>query len=104
MVPLTCLTRHYLCTQWVLPITDVPGTGFWNGPSSLKQYFVLSKNGAKYYLKYTFLAFPVLGILGLGTPLLPITGQHSIVAKEVLQTLGAAPIAPKHTTMNSRDD
>ena len=28
-----------------------------------------AKNGSKYYLKYTFLAFPVLGILGLGTPL-----------------------------------
>ena len=51
------LTRH------------VPGTGFWNGPSSLKQYFVLPKNGSKYYLKYTFLVFPVLGILGLGTSL-----------------------------------
>ena len=44
--------------------------GFWNGASTLKQYFVLPKNGSKYYLKYTFLAFPVLGILGLGTPLL----------------------------------
>ena len=47
----------------------VPGTGFWNGASTLKQYFVLPKNGSKYYLKYTFLAFPVLGILGLGTSL-----------------------------------
>ena len=36
---------------------------------TLKQYFVLPKNGSKYYLKYTFLAFSVLGILGLGTPL-----------------------------------
>ena len=47
----------------------VPGTGFWNGASALKQYFVLPKNGSKYYLKYTFFAFPVLGILGLVTPL-----------------------------------
>ena len=47
----------------------VPGTGFWNGASALKQHFVLSKNGSKYYLKYTFLAFPVLGIFGLGTSL-----------------------------------
>ena len=45
----------------------VPGTGFGNGASTLKQYFVLPKNGSKHYLKYTFLAFPVLGILGLGT-------------------------------------
>ena len=48
----------------------VPGTGFWNGASTLNQYFVLPKNGSKYYLKYTFLVFPVLGILGLGTSLL----------------------------------
>ena len=47
----------------------VLGTGFWNGASTLKQYLVLPKNGSKYYLKYTFLAFPVLGILGLSTPL-----------------------------------
>ena len=52
-----------------LQARHVPGTGFWNGASTLKQYFVLPKNGSKYYLKYTFLAFPVLGILGLGTPL-----------------------------------
>ena len=50
-------------------IRQVPGTVFWNGPSSLKQYFALPKNGSKYYLKYTFLVFPVLGILGLGTSL-----------------------------------
>ena len=43
--------------------------GFWNGSNTLKQYFVLPKNGSKYYLKYTFLAFLVLGILVLGTPL-----------------------------------
>ena len=48
----------------------VPGTDFWNGGSTLKQYFVLPKNGSKYYLKYTFLIFPVLGILCLGTPLM----------------------------------
>ena len=48
----------------------VLGTGFWNGASSLKQYFVFPKNGSKYYHKYTFLAFPVLGILDLGTSLL----------------------------------
>ena len=48
----------------------VPTTGFWNGASTLKQYFILFKNGSKYYLKYTFLAFHVLGILGLGTPLI----------------------------------
>ena len=47
----------------------VPRTGFWNGISTLKQYFVLPKNGSKYYLKYTFLAFPVLGVWGLGTSL-----------------------------------
>ena len=47
----------------------VPGTGFWNDASTLNQHFVLPKNGSKYYLKYTFLAFPVLGTLGLGTPL-----------------------------------
>ena len=51
------MTRHVL------------GTGFWNGASTLKQYFVLPKNGSKYYLKYTFLVFPVLGIFGLGTSL-----------------------------------
>ena len=54
---------------------DVPRTGFWNGASTLKQYFVLPKNGSKYYRKYTFLAFPVLGILGLGTALVG-TGIH----------------------------
>ena len=47
----------------------VPGTGFWNGASTLKQHFVLPKNGSKYYLKYTFLVFPVLGIFGLRTSL-----------------------------------
>ena len=53
----------------VVGSSDVLGTGFGNGTSSLKQCFVLPKNGSKYYLKYTFLAFPVLGILGLGTSL-----------------------------------
>ena len=43
--------------------------GFWNGASTLKQCFVLPKNGSKYYLKYTFWAFAVLVILCLGTPL-----------------------------------
>ena len=47
----------------------VPGTGFWNGTSALKQYFVLPKIASKFYLKHTFFAFPVLGILSLGTPL-----------------------------------
>ena len=56
-----------------VPTRHVPGTGFWNGANTLKQYFVLPKNGAKYYLKYTFLVFPVLGILGLGTSLVPTT-------------------------------
>ena len=49
---------------------DFPRTGVWNDVSTLNQYFVLPKNGSKYYLKYTFLAFLVLGILGLVTPLL----------------------------------
>ena len=54
----------------------VPGTGFCNGASTSKQYFVLPKNGSKYYLKYTFLAFSVLGILGLGTPLLQLVAHN----------------------------
>ena len=53
----------------------VPRTGFWNGTKTLKQYFVLPKNGSKYYLKYTFLVFPVLGVLSLGTPLMPDTNE-----------------------------
>ena len=57
-------------TSWGLRTRGVAGMGFWNGTSALKQYFVLPKNGSKYYLKYTLLVFPVLGILGLGTPLL----------------------------------
>ena len=28
-----------------------PGMGFWYGASTLKQYFVLPKNGSKHYLK-----------------------------------------------------
>ena len=52
----------------------VPGTGFWNGASTLKQHFVLPRNGSKYYLKYTFLVFPVLGIFGLGTSLDTLVG------------------------------
>ena len=59
--------RH---TWRTLATRHVPGTGFGNGVSTLKQYFVLPKNGSKYYLKYTFFVFPVLGILGLGTSLL----------------------------------
>ena len=55
-----------------------PGKGFWNGASALKQYFVLPKNGSKYYLKYTFLVFPILGILGLGTPLIWKEGVHDL--------------------------
>ena len=51
----------------------VPRTGFSNGASTLKQHFVLPKNGSKYYLKYTFLVFPVLGIFGLGTSLAAAT-------------------------------
>ena len=58
-------------------IRGVPGTGFWKGDSTVKQYFVLPKNGSKYYLKYTFLAFPVLGILGLGTPLVVIMADNN---------------------------
>ena len=53
----------------IVEIRHVPGTGLWNGASTLKQHFVLPKNGSKYYLKYTFLVFPVLGIFGLGTSL-----------------------------------
>ena len=62
--------------MWV-PARGVLGTGFWNGASALNQYFVLPKNGSKYYLKYTFLTFPVLGILGLGTPLEGDTGLYA---------------------------
>ena len=54
---------HLLMTR------HVPGTAFWSCASSSKQYLALPKNGSKYYLKYTFLAFPVLGILDLGTSL-----------------------------------
>ena len=56
----------------VISIRHVLGTGFWNGTSTLKQYFVLPRKGSKYYLKYTFLAFPILGVLGLGTSLISI--------------------------------
>ena len=58
-------TRHLECE---VP-EGVPRTGFWNRASTLKQYFVLPKKGPEYYLKYEFLAFPVLGILNLSTPL-----------------------------------
>ena len=62
-----------------MSIRHVPGTGFWNGASTLKQHFVLPKNGSKYYLKYTFLVFPVLGIFGLGTSLMSISqGQRAM--------------------------
>ena len=54
--------------QQLVAARHVSGTDFWNGTSTLKQYFVLPKNGSNYYLKYTFLAILVLGILGLGTP------------------------------------
>ena len=53
---------------------------FWNGASTLKQHFVLPKNGSKYYLKYTFLVFPVLGIFGLGTSLVYTTCGVAFVA------------------------
>ena len=56
-----------MCT---METRGVPRMAFWNGASTLKQYFVLPKNDSMCYLKYTFLAFPVLGILGLGTPLM----------------------------------
>ena len=65
--------------------------GFWNGVSTLKHYFVLPNNGSKYYLKYTFLAFPVLGILGLGTPLVRgTTPTHRRLFK--------TPVGAAHTT------
>ena len=54
---------------WCVNSRGVSGTGFGNDTSVLKIYFVLPKNGSKHYLKYTFLAFPMLRILGLGTPL-----------------------------------
>ena len=54
-----------------IPAKDVFGTVFSHSASTLKQCFVLPKNTSKYYHKYTFLAFPVLGILGLGTPRIP---------------------------------
>ena len=56
-----------------VPSRGAPGTGFGDGTSTLKQYFVLLKSGSKYYLKYKFLAFPILEILGLSTPLVPST-------------------------------
>ena len=70
-----------------MPIRHVPGTGFWNGASTLKQHFVLPKNGSKYYLKYTFLVFPVLGIFGLGTSLVPIR-KRDIPSKRGLNSWG----------------
>ena len=70
----------------------VPGTGFWNGSSTLKQYFVFPKNESKYYLKQTFLAFPVLGILGLGTPLVE---AHINVRKIQAVHLGIKSFLPK---------
>ena len=60
-----------------MTVRGVPRTGFWNGASTLKQCFVFPKNGSKYYLKYTFLAFPVLGILVLGTPLMTVNSNRS---------------------------
>ena len=64
-------------TLHLVLIRHVPGTGFWNGASALKQHFVLSKNGSKYYLKYAFLVFPVLGIFCLGTSLVLMESQTS---------------------------
>ena len=80
------------------PSRGVPGTGFWNGTSTLKQYFVLSKNGSKYYLKYTFLAFPVLGILGPSTPLPPMVHPQTWLNK---QQLLHAQSTYKHPKANS---
>ena len=70
---------------------------FWNGASTLKLYFVLPKSGSKYYFKYTFLDFPVLGILGLGTPLvctcsltvIPLRDPHSFRNVPAATFLGA---------------
>ena len=42
-------------------------TGFLNGASTLKQYFVLPLNGLEYYLMYTFKVVHVLWILDPGT-------------------------------------
>ena len=56
---------------------------FWKGASTLKQYFVSPKNGSKYYPKYTLLSFPVLGILGFGTPL-------GVLPSHISQTLDRA--------------
>ena len=67
-----CLQVYYTQnTILIVHYRGVPRAGFGNGAWTLKQYFVLPKNGSKYYLKYTFLVFPILGILGLGTPLVP---------------------------------
>ena len=65
----------------------VPGTGFSNGDSTLKHYFVLPNNWSKYYLKYTFLAFPVLVILGFGTPLVSTTYLKVLSAQELVEEI-----------------
>ena len=49
--------------------------GFLNGASALKEYFVLTSNGSKYYLKYTFKAVHVLGVFELGTSLVSSVKQ-----------------------------
>ena len=67
-----------MCTRGVLR------KGFWSGASTLKQHFVFLKNGSKYYLKYTFLVFPLLGILGLGTPVMCITKHGQCFSREGL--------------------
>ena len=64
------------CCVSLVVTRGVPRTGFWNGASTLKQYFVFPKNGSNYYLKCTFLAFSVLGNLGLGTPLVVTKSEH----------------------------
>ena len=82
---------------------DVPGTGFWNGASTSNQHFVLPKNGSKYYLKYTFFAFPVLGILGLGTSLVGEASEggemgalvsNMIAAQSITLNIASYNIAP----------
>ena len=48
----------------------VPSTGFLNGASNLKQYFVLPLNGSKYCFMYTFKAIHVLGVFDPSTSLM----------------------------------
>ena len=64
---------HLLMTR------HVPGTVFWSCASSSKEYFALPKNGWKHYLQYTFLPFPILGILDLGTSLQMTHPTHAAI-------------------------